>query len=317
MADFDTLGWDLARACGAVYAKDGTGSTTNEVMTGVRFTQQKLRAVNNCTFLFDPTYTANFDGTFPLSFFWVKGMTERMDSKVTNKTIIFFDETLSSESGADVAKTQVVSDNIVISPKEYTLDVIIPYGMGQILTNRSTLDATTDVAVMSVQSNKGTYFAKSLTGFNQAVGIMSEIVKTLVDMTEAVASVDFKGGVTGMVSSILGEKNYNKNSLEAMWRNRSICTMKTWDDWKYKYVAITGLAINKQPTDDNVYEGQITVREVPILTFRKEGTIKKKNNIKSKLKEKKVRTYVISTESVLKTMNESQGIFDTISRMSM
>ena len=39
---------------------------------------------------------------------------------------------------------------------------------------------------------------------------------------------------------------YNKNSIMAMARNRSVLKMKSWDSWDYKYVIIKDVSISKK-----------------------------------------------------------------------
>lgn len=281
MSNFvDILGKNIALSLGAISAKAGTDNpNVITAITGVRFTSQMLDAINGCTFIFDPDWCNKDLSTLPICFFFVKKNQDGMESKVTTKPMILFHEDKVNTKESRKAFTQIVADNIIAEPKTYNLDVLIPYSMSQILTSRAVTDTDMVSWVLSGQS-------KEMAGINKAASMVTTIVKAIIDMFDASAStVDMKSALTSTLNAI-SQKDYNKRSFEAMWRNRSLCLMKTWDGWNFKYVAITHANISKSPLDDNIYQGTITVQEVPILTMVGKSGILTAPNKEKEAKEK-------------------------------
>lgn len=241
-------------------------------ITGIQYTKSLLKALNNITFIYDPNWeVGNSDiPTFPVCFYHIKGIHEVMEAEISQKTALFYnDNSPLATSGLKGAMTNVVADNIVIKPKQYKLDILIPFEDLSLLTDNYILSSINGVTttLTTGASNSDTWFNK-LQGYTNCVTPVYEILKSLI-MT--IATTNY-GSVEDIITTITSTPDYNKNSLEAMWRNRGILKMKMWNNWKYKYVAITSLDISKEPTEDGVYEASMIVQEVPIMTFRKTGT---------------------------------------------
>jgi hypothetical protein len=64
-----------------------------------------------------------------------------------------------------------------------------------------------------------------------------------------------------------GAAYINKNSLEAMAESGKILTMKMWTGYQFKYVAITGMTVDKNPREDDVFRATLQLEEVPVLTM--------------------------------------------------
>ena len=129
--------------------------------------------------------------------------------------------------------TNVVADNIVIKPKVYKLDVIIPYSDLTLLTSSYVFQPEQLSGVVSLLKNgeeKKNNVAPYLTMATPYV----EIIKTLL---RQLMVADYSS-ISNFMSSVISRPDYNKNSLEAMWKNRSILKLKLWNGWKYKYVSI-------------------------------------------------------------------------------
>lgn len=247
-------------------------------ITGVQYSLSMLRALNNITFIFDPNWEIGNTEmpTFPVCFFHVKNQHEIMEADISQKTMLFYnDNSVLSSSGLKGAMTNVVADNIVIKPKQYKLDIIIPFDDLSLLTDNfmlSSINGVTTTLVTGVQRTES--------GFNQFQAYMNcvtpayEILKALISN---LITTDY-GSAKDIATNILSTPDYNKNSLEAMWLNRCILKMKVWNSWRYKYVAITNLDISKEPTEEGVYEATMTVQEVPIMTFRRKGEVVKGYN---------------------------------------
>lgn len=290
MANFvDDIGKNLAFASGALNA--GTdlkhGNNIITTMTCVRYMSQTLTAVNSCTFIYDPDWKNALGGTLPVCFFFVKSMHEVMTSKPTSKPLIFYHEDDGTTSSSKKAVTQVITDNILIEPKSYQLEVIIPYALSQVMTS-SPYWNTSITQLLSVYQSKKSVTSKEMESITYATSVATQCVKALFDLLDTMASIDLSSLKSATLSAI-GENDFNKKSLEAMWRNRSLCMMKTWDGWNFKNVAITEININKQPDEDNVYRGTITVQEVPVFTMLAKNTRISKDLLKE-AKEKKAQT---------------------------
>lgn len=266
-------------------------------ITGVHFTKSMLRTLNGITFLFDPNWEAGVGDTptLPVCFFHVRGHHEVMESEINHKTLLFYNDNNSlSATSVTGGMTNVVADNIVIKPKVYKLDVIIPYSDLSLLTSNYTLQPeqlSSVVSLLARGSAKEHNVAPYLTMATPYVNIIKTLLKQLM--------VADYSSISSFMSSVLSTPDYNKNSLEAMWKNRSILKLKLWNGWKYKYVSIVNIDVSKEPTEDGVYEASITVQEMPIMTFRKTG-IKVANWVNPIIK--------TSGEAVKAILNSKEGM---------
>lgn len=238
-------------------------------VTGIHFSKSELRAINSITFIYDPNWVFGMseDVTFPIAFYGITGQHEVMESEVSKKQMLFYnDQNSVSPSSTTGSVLNVVADNIIIQPKTYKLDLILPYQtLGMLSTshvlNIEQLSAVTSLLITGDVSNTITdHITPYLTLATPYINIIKGVIESL-------AGADFTNRET-LIKSIMSAPDYNKNSLECMWRNRTILKMKMWNSWKYKYVVITQLDVSKEPTEDGVYRGSMTVQEVPILTMR-------------------------------------------------
>jgi hypothetical protein len=91
-------------------------------------------------------------------------------------------------------------------------------------------------------------------------GIFSSVFSLLKTANTA---AEFAGKLPGMD----GASYINMNSLEAMADScRTLC-MKMWTGYDYKYVMITNMAYDKNPTEDNVFRAALTLTEMPVLAI--------------------------------------------------
>lgn len=264
MSNFvDIIGKTITFSAGATYASTinrepkPLGADPLSVATQVRLTSQALSFMNSCTFLYDRSWINAVQGTLPICFFFVKSMQEICQTQVTEKPMIFYHEDNGRSDNSKKAVTQIITDNIVAKPKTYQLEVLIPYSMSQIITSSPYTNINTLSAI-------GT--GREMQELNYTTSTITAVIRSLFDTFDALATIDLSTSMNTTISA-LGEKNYNKKSLEAMWRNRSLCVMKTWDGWNFKDVAITDINISKQPDEDNIYRGTITVQDVPVFTM--------------------------------------------------
>ena len=250
-------------------------------ITGIRWYKGLLESLNNMTFMFDPSWKADnsVKATFPVCFFHVKGYHEVMSTEISQKQMLFYNSSVgenASDPSADSGLLNVVADNIVIKPKTYKLDVIIPYHNLTLLDQSFVYNTHTAQAINEalVSSKRDTSERKAIASYmtlsQPYVRLIKGLVTTLLTHNQASSVNDF-------VEGILHQPEYNKDSLETMWRMRHIIKMKMWNSWRYKYVALVDIDITKEGTEDGVYEATLTVQEMPIVTMYAEG-----QNVKSK-----------------------------------
>lgn len=236
------------------------------VITGLKYNTSLVKIFNNLTFLYDPNWEyQQGEPTYPIAFFYVKSMTEQMSSDVSQKPMLFYNTAGDSNDTTKGGLMNIVADNVVLKPKGYKLDIIIPAN-GTTLKNSSfSFDAITNV--------NGFLFSNGEFKGSTGLDITSRIVNTSLGILETL----FKGlyGTSVSASSIcnmlLQQQDYNKASIENMWANRRILKLKLWNGWKFKYLIIKDLEVTKIGENGDFYEGTLTCQEVPILTFRKQA----------------------------------------------
>lgn len=236
------------------------------VVTGLRYNTSLVKIFNNLTFLYDPNWEyQQGEPTYPIAFFYVKSMTEQMSSDVSQKPMLFYNTAGDSNDSTKGGLMNIVADNVVLKPKVYKLDIIIPAN-GTTLKNSSfSFDAITNV--------NGFLFSNGEFRASSGLNLASRIVNISLGVLETL----FKGlyGTSVSASSIcnmlLQQQDYNKASIEYMWSNRRILKLKLWNGWKFKYLIIKDFDVTKIGENGDFYEGALTCQEVPILTFRRQA----------------------------------------------
>ena len=255
-------------------------------ITGIRWHKGLLEMLNNMTFVYDPSWSMNNStkATFPVCFFHVKsnGCHEIMNSEISQKQMLFFNSSLgeaSSDPAVDSGLLNVVADNIVTKPKMYKLDVVIPYHNLTLLDQSFVYNTQTAQAIHTAlirhnnKVGKATAKADKIIGSYQTLSqpyfnLIKTLIKTLMSANYANGR---SGAIDEWISNVSHQPEYNKESLETMWRTRHIVKMKMWNSWQYKYVAIVDIDITKEGEEDGVYEATLTVQEMPIVTMYAQG----------------------------------------------
>ena len=236
------------------------------VITGLRYKTSLVKVFNNLTFLYDPNWEyQQGEPTYPIAFFYVKSMTEQMSSDVSQKPMLFYNTAGDSNDSTKGGLMNIVADNIVLKPKVYKLDIIVPANGSTLKNSSFSFDAITSV--------NGFLFSNGEFKGSTGLDISSRIVNISLGILETL----FKGlyGTSVSASSIcnmlLQQQDYNKASIEHMWSNRRILKLKLWNGWKFKYLIIKDFDVTKTGENGDFYEGTLTCQEVPILTFRKQS----------------------------------------------
>ena len=156
----------------------------------------------------------------------------------------------------------IVADNVIVKPKTYKLDIIVPANGSTLKNSSFSFDSITNV--------NGFLFSNG--EFKGSTGL--DIASRIVNVSLGVLETLFKGlyGTSVSASSIcnmlLQQQDYNKASIEYMWSSRRILKLKLWNGWKFKYLIIKDFDVTKVGENGDFYEGTLTCQEVPILTFR-------------------------------------------------
>ena len=236
------------------------------VITGLRYKTSLVKVFNNLTFLYDPNWEyQQGEPTYPIAFFYVKSMTEQMSSDVSQRPMLFYNTAGDSNDSTKGGLMNIVADNIVLKPKVYKLDIIVPANGSTLKNSSFSFDAITSV--------NGFLFSNGEFKGSTGLDISSRIVNISLGILETL----FKGlyGTSVSASSIcnmlLQQQDYNKASIEYMWSNRRILKLKLWNGWKFKYLIIKDFDVTKVGENGDFYEGTLTCQEVPILTFRKQS----------------------------------------------
>lgn len=243
------------------------GGTPLTFITGLKYNADLIKALNNMTFLFDPNWEyEKGNPTYPIAFFYVKSMTETMETDISQRPMLFYNSaTTDSSTSVAGGLMNVVTDNIVIKPKTYKLEVIVPANITDYMQNSGlNLDSITyaESFLMSKDHSLAGSGNSTLSTVYRWVNFSFGIIKTLFT-----ALYGTQVSASSIVTMLLQQQDYNKASLEYMWRSRRVLKLKVWTGWKFKYLAIKSLDINKTGVNGGFYEGTVTCQEMPIMTF--------------------------------------------------
>lgn len=238
-------------------------------ITSIKYDTSLMKAINNMTFFFDPNWQG--DGkTLPLSFFYLKDYNEIMNSEISQKTMLFYNYGEESKDAVKGGLLGVVADNIVNKPKKYKLDVIVPASFSQI-DKIYQFDSYSRANILETQLKVDNDASVVPTSISALMSTMTTIVATMLQALVTALTVESTLN-SDIITALLTLDTSNKDSLSAMWGNRTILKMKLPNGWKFKYVALEAVNINKKGEDGNFFTGTIEVTELPILTIDKDRT---------------------------------------------
>lgn len=231
------------------------------VITGIRFDSNLMKIYNNVTFMYDPNWQYIKDRpSYPIAFFFVKSMTEILSSEVSQKPLLFYNSGADGTDSTSGGLMNIVADNIIIKPKEYKLDIIIPANSSTFLNSSFSVDSLMNVNNFIFSGNTN---SNGLNTINRITNICISTVETLLKGLYGTSI-----SASSILNMLLQQQDYNKTSLEEMWKNRRIIKMKMWNGWNFKYLVIKSLDIVKTGEDGDFYTANLTCQEIPILTLR-------------------------------------------------
>ena len=271
------------------------------VITGLRYNTSLVKVFNNLTFLYDPNWEyQQGEPTYPIAFFYVKSMTEQMSSDVSQKPMLFYNTAGDSNDSTKGGLMNIVADNVVLKPKVYKLDIIIPADGSTLKNSSFSFDAITNVNGFLFSNGEfmgGTGLNLASRIVNISLGVLETLFKGLYGTSVSASSI---------CNMLLQQQDYNKASIEYMWSNRRILKLKLWNGWKFKYLIIKDFDVTKIGENGDFYEGTLTCQEVPILTFRSQAESASLTAL-SKLSKALGKFQKTATDIFIKTMTATYG----------
>lgn len=271
------------------------------VVTGLRYNTSLVKIFNNLTFLYDPNWEyQQGEPTYPIAFFYVKSMTEQMSSDVSQKPMLFYNTAGDSNDSTKGGLMNIVADNVVLKPKVYKLDIIIPANGSTLKNSSFSFDAITNVNGFLFSNGEfmgGTGLNLASRIVNISLGVLETLFKGLYGTSVSASSI---------CNMLLQQQDYNKASIEYMWSNRRILKLKLWNGWKFKYLIIKDFDVTKTGENGDFYEGSLTCQEVPILTFRRQAESASLTAL-SKLSRALGKFQKTATDIFIKTMTATYG----------
>ena len=270
-------------------------------ITGLKYDTNVVKALNNLTFLYDPNWEYESQNpTYPIAFFYVKKQTEDMVSETSQKPMLFYNTEGDDTDGVKAGLMNIVADNIIIKPKVYKLDVLVPMNMdtffsgGYFNTNNV---VNTNAFMFSSGANQGNKQLSSVMNIaSKTMGILRTLFTALYG-TEISASSIF--------TMLCQQQDYNKNSIEYMWRNRRILKLKMWTGWQFKYLVIQNFEVTKDGENGSFFEGTLTCQEMPIITLKNKSSVA--TTFMSKISSVLGKGIKIATETFVKAMEATAG----------
>ena len=270
-------------------------------ITGLKYDTNVVKALNNLTFLYDPNWEYESQNpTYPIAFFYVKKQTEDMASETSQKPMLFYNTEGDDTDGVIAGLMNIVADNIIIKPKVYKLDVLVTMNMdtffsgGYFNTNNV---VNTNAFMFSSGANQGNKQLSSVMNIaSKTMGILRTLFTALYG-TEISASSIF--------TMLCQQQDYNKNSIEYMWRNRRILKLKMWTGWQFKYLVIQNFEVTKDGENGSFFEGTLTCQEMPIITLKNKSSVA--TTFMSKISSVLGKGIKVATETFVKAMEATAG----------
>lgn len=270
-------------------------------ITGLKYDTNVVKALNNLTFLYDPNWEYESQNpTYPIAFFYVKKQTEDMASETSQKPMLFYNTEGDDTDGVKAGLMNIVADNIIIKPKVYKLDVLVPMNMDTFFSggyfNINNV-VNTNAFMFSSGANQGNKQLSSVMNIaSKTMGILRTLFTALYG-TEISASSIF--------TMLCQQQDYNKNSIEYMWRNRRILKLKMWTGWQFKYLVIQNFEVTKDGENGSFFEGTLTCQEMPIITLKNKSSVA--TTFMSKISSVLGKGIKIATETFVKAMEATAG----------
>jgi len=233
--------------------------------TVLRVAKEELEYWTNMTCFYDKQWEFNPKfSTVPISFMHITKVTEITTAQGSEKRVIVYEDTAptlentyKSAQAAHRNNLEVIQDNVVVQPKIFQMEVIIPDSLIGPYHRQGLSRLSALVEYMQRTSGDEDKMKTLATGLGYA--------QTAIDVFDTAASV--LDTVLGAFGSSSQMETMNKNSIDAMAGAGHVVLFKKWTGYDYSYGIITKLEVSKRPTEEGVYRGSITFQETPILNI--------------------------------------------------
>jgi hypothetical protein len=233
------------------------------LVTGIKYSASMVKKFNNMTFLYDPNWEyEQGNPTYPIAFFFLKSISEQMSSDVSTKPMLFYNAGTESKDATAGGLMNIVADNIIVRPKEYKLEVVIP-------ANGSALNDTLynfgNTSAISMFIATGTELPRV-----NAIRLLEGVTESVFTVMDVLLKSLYGAEINAqsILQSMLQQQDYNKASIEYMWKSRRVLKLKMWNGWKFKYLVIKDCDVTKNGEDGDFYTATLNCQELPVLTFR-------------------------------------------------
>ena len=248
------------------------------VPTILQVASEELEYWTNMTCFYDKQWEFNPKlSTVPICFFHITSVTEITSAQAPEKRVIVYETPNTKNSNSPGFSTKlgnspayqnnlrVIMDNVIVQPKQYQMEVIIPatligpyikQGMQKL---SAMVEFMGDVDLVS----------------SGAAGVIESgmrVVQGVFDVVNSAASAaDLILGAAETGSTQIA--TMNKNSIDAMVGSGHLVCFKKWTGYDYSYGLLTKVDIAKKPQEEGVYRGSLTFQEVPILNISQKNIV--------------------------------------------
>jgi len=232
------------------------------IPTLIQTSSDLLRYITSLTCLYDVNWAPDQGViTLPIAMFRVTKMHEIGKTNISTKRVILYEpqENISAEAHAQQIRPSVlraITDNAVRDPKQYTLDVVLPFTP----IDRGMMDFA---SAFSGAIDTFAYMLGATPLHDQIANFVSSVYKNRVATANEAVQTALQLPNTDGLSYV------NKISLETMWKRSHFLVMKMWTGMYYEFVMISDMDISKEPKEDDVFRGSLRVQEMPVLCVNK------------------------------------------------
>ena len=244
--------------------------------TVFKVSKDELEYWTNMTCFYDKQWEFNPKlSTVPISFFHITNVTEVTSAQGSEKRVIVYEAPAAFGDGYDpkIAQSpatknnlEVIMDNVIVHPKQYQMEVIIPDSLIGPYHRQGLrrLEAMVDYMELTDSGSKD---------WNNTVIKSLQYVQIAIDTFDTAANV--MNTLLGTWGNSSQMDRINKNSVDAMAASGHVVLFKKWTGYDYCYGIITRLEISKRPSEDGVYRGSLIFQETPILNISPKNVKKK------------------------------------------
>jgi len=248
---------------------DLSGNKDIILPTVLRVGKEELDYWTNMTCFYDKQWEFNPRlSTVPICFFHITSVAEVTVAQGAEKRVIVYEAPPSSSAqGFDPRihahpayknNLEVIMDNVVVQPKQYQMEIIIPDSLIGPYQQQGLSRLTALLDYVNMSYGGGTDFLNSISSGIRTAQTFLETVQTATDLMDTLLGATLGSSQMATI---------NKNSLDSMVSSGHVVLFKRWTGYDYSYGLLTKVDVSKKPTENGVFRGSITFQEAPILNI--------------------------------------------------